>query len=166
MRGPILCLQSKREQVGDLIHSPPPSEDAEPPREKRKRASATLNDSGSKRGPPDAERESGTGAARGPIEPCSRQGSGEGERAAWRGGRRGRGTAAPEVPRQLQEAQRVPSRGAGEKAGCVLLGLAGAVGVGGSGAVERGAAAARDGSRVGRKTQGGRAEARRPARWA
>lgn len=48
------------------MHPPTASGDSEPPRESQKRAIATLNDSGSERRPPDWERESGTGAARGP----------------------------------------------------------------------------------------------------
>lgn len=55
-----------QECAGGLMHPPTPSGDSEPPRESQKRAIATLNDSGSERRPPDWERESGTGAARGP----------------------------------------------------------------------------------------------------
>lgn len=80
---------------GGLLHPPPPSGDAEPPRGPQERAIATLNDSGSERRPPDGDRESGTGVARSP-DLRSRWGS---ERPSGpRRGPSGAPAAAPEVP--------------------------------------------------------------------
>lgn len=109
--GPDSRLGSERETSSILpLHPGLPSS----PHRTRKRALATLNDSGSEKRPL---------TGKGKAEP-GRRGWRRGDLArgsarqegARRGGRRGRGAAAPEVPAPREEAQRAPSGGAGGKA--------------------------------------------------
>lgn len=88
------------------------------PHRPRKRALATLNDSGSERRPLTGKGKAEPGRRgwrRGDLAPGSAR-----QEGARRGGRRGRGAAAPEVPAPWEEAQLAPSGRAGGKAPSLL----------------------------------------------